>query len=152
LRTGNQSSLAEPLLHAVFVYGTLKRGECRARYWPHPPICVDSATVRGRLYDLGPYPALGQGDDVVRGEVWHLAPEHMAETLRVLDEVEGASQLKSAYYRRIVVACRLDDGSECQAWAYEFGDSNRLTAAQVVSPDERGECRWRGGTELEELE
>ena len=49
----------------VFVYGTLKRGEARARLWPRKPQAVEPATVRGTLYDLGDYPALVPGDDTV---------------------------------------------------------------------------------------
>lgn len=127
---------------AVFVYGTLKRGECRAKFWPHQPIAVESATIRGRLYDLGPYPALGPGDDTIRGEAWRLAAEHMLETLRILDEVEGATQLGSAYYRRIIVTCNTDDGASLQAFAYEFADLSRLRAAQIISPNQHRECSW----------
>lgn len=137
----------EAPINAIFVYGTLKRGECRAQFWPHPPRRVEPAMIRGRLYDLGPYPALGPGEDIVRGEVWFLAPEHVDETLRVLDEVEGADRLKNAYYRRIVVKCRCDDGQSCRAWAYEIGDLERLQDKPVVLPDARGECSWRGGAE-----
>ena len=39
--------------HNVFVYGTLMRGELRERCWPHQPLCVIPACVRGLLYDLG---------------------------------------------------------------------------------------------------
>lgn len=137
---------------AVFVYGTLMRGECRARYWPHEPVAVESATIVGRLYDLGPYPALGPGEDVIRGEVWHLAAEHVAETLRVLDEVEGATQLQTAYYRRIAVTCRMDSGGKCRAWAYEFGDLERLANARVILPDPRGECVWHASAAAGEIE
>jgi gamma-glutamylcyclotransferase (GGCT)/AIG2-like uncharacterized protein YtfP len=144
--------LAESSIHAVFVYGTLKRGECRARFWPHPPVRVERATIRGRLYDLGPYPALGPGEDIVRGEVWCLAPEYVDETLRALDEVEGATQLKTAYYRRIVVSCRTDDGRDIEAWVYEFGDLSHLQDKPVVLPDANGESSWRGGTDFEDIE
>lgn len=146
--TGRVKLVDEAPINAVFVYGTLQRGECRARFWPHPAVCVEAATIRGRLYDLGPYPALGPGTDVVRGEVWFLAAEHVAETLRVLDEVEGADRLKDAYYRRVVVACRGDDGRSCRAWAYEFGDLGRLKGVPPVLPDARGECCWRGGADV----
>jgi gamma-glutamylcyclotransferase (GGCT)/AIG2-like uncharacterized protein YtfP len=142
----------DPPITAVFVYGTLKQGECRARFWPREPLTVESAVIRGRLYDLGPYPALGPGEDAVRGEVWRLAAEDVAETLRVLDKVEGADQLQNAYYRRIVVDCRCDDGRTVRAWAYEFGDLNCLANKPLVAPDAQGERCWRSGTELEEIE
>lgn len=144
------SQECEPIA-AVFVYGTLKRGQCRARYWPRAPRAVESAVIRGRLYDLGPYPALGPGDDIIRGELWRFAADDMAETLHVLDEVEGATQLGSAYYRRVVVACRLDDGRSFPAFAYEFADPARLADKPIVPPDAGGECCWSGGAELEEI-
>jgi hypothetical protein len=72
--------------------------------------------------------------------------------LRALDEVEGATQLKTAYYRRIVVSCRTDDGRDIEAWVYEFGDLSRLQDKPVVLPDANGESSWRGGTDLEDIE
>lgn len=139
-------------VHAVFVYGTLKRGECRARCWPRRPLAVASAVIRGRLHDLGPYPALVPGDDRVRGELWRFHPADMDETLRVLDEVEGATQLGDAYYRRIVVTCRCDDGQDCAAFAYEFVDRERLKNHPIVPADMHGECVWTGEAKLEEIE
>jgi gamma-glutamylcyclotransferase (GGCT)/AIG2-like uncharacterized protein YtfP len=73
---------------AVFVYGTLKRGEVRARSWPRLPLKVDPATVRGTLFDLEAYPALVEGNQIVAGELWHFAPDDIPETLAVLDMIE----------------------------------------------------------------
>ncbi|MEX2186090.1 MAG: gamma-glutamylcyclotransferase family protein [Pirellulales bacterium] len=137
---------------AVFVYGTLKRGECRQRCWPRVPIAVEPAVIRGRLYDLGPYPALGPGDDRVRGELWCFDVDAMPETLRVLDEVEGATQLGDFYYRRIILTCECDDGQRREAFAYEFADLDRLKDKPIVPPDASGECCWNGGADLEEIE
>jgi gamma-glutamylcyclotransferase (GGCT)/AIG2-like uncharacterized protein YtfP len=128
---------------AVFVYGTLKRGGCRAKFWPRAPLAVEPATIRGRLYDLGPYPALVPGDDAIRGELWRLAADDMTETLRVLDEVEGYHQLGDDYYRRIVVSCRTDDGATVDAYAYEFVQPAAIADKPVVSANARGECEWR---------
>lgn len=50
------------LITDLFVYGTLKRGQCRETMWPRPPVSVRPAFIRGRLYDLGPYPAIWCGD------------------------------------------------------------------------------------------
>ena len=33
-----------------FVYGTLKRGYCRAQWWPSLPRSVETAWIRGHLY------------------------------------------------------------------------------------------------------
>jgi gamma-glutamylcyclotransferase (GGCT)/AIG2-like uncharacterized protein YtfP len=64
----------------LFVYGTLKRGESREKKWPFPPVKVLPATTRAALYDLGPYPAIGPGDDTIVGELWFLREEDVAET------------------------------------------------------------------------
>lgn len=85
----------------VFVYGTLCRGQCREECWPREPLSVAVGYVRGRLFDLGPYPAMLPGDDWVRGEYWTLREEDMPETLRVLDAIEGYAQSGEAdLYRR----------------------------------------------------
>lgn len=74
---------------AVFVYGTLQRGQERETCWPHPPRDIQPGYVTGQLFDLGPYPALVAGDGVVAGELWLLDESNLAETLQVLDEIEG---------------------------------------------------------------
>src|SRR5687767_9038822 len=109
-------------IHRIFVYGTLQRGECRERCWPHAPLRIDEAVIRAALYDLGPYPAIGPGDELVRGELWEIAPDQLEETLRVLDEVEGYTQLGHDLYVRRLVACQLGDGRELSAWTYYFAD------------------------------
>src|SRR5438093_3247250 len=57
---GEENTRMEQEALPVFVYGTLKRGEERARCWPRSPERVVPATTQGRLYDLGTYPALVQ--------------------------------------------------------------------------------------------
>jgi gamma-glutamylcyclotransferase (GGCT)/AIG2-like uncharacterized protein YtfP len=127
----------------VFVYGTLQRGECRERYWPHGPVRIDHATIRAALYDLGPYPAIGSGDDAVRGELWEIAAEHVEETLRVLDEVEGYWQLGDDLYIRRLVTCRADDGREVEAWTYYYGNEAKLLQLARVEANQAGEVLWR---------
>lgn len=127
----------------IFVYGTLQRGQCRERCWPHRPVQIERGTIRAALYDLGPYPAIGPGDDVVRGELWEIAPNDIEQTLRVLDEVEGYSQLGDDLYVRRLVTCRTDDGREVVAWTYYYGDAPRLDQKPRVSPNDAGEVLWR---------
>src|SRR5262245_31105020 len=109
--------VSEP--NAVFVYGTLKRGQVRERCWPRPPISVEPATVHWALYDLGPYPALVAGDDTVAGELWHLAPGDMQATLAALDRVEGFGGKEDDLYRRVIVECETTTGST-RAWTYQL--------------------------------
>jgi gamma-glutamylcyclotransferase (GGCT)/AIG2-like uncharacterized protein YtfP len=135
--------MSPPPVQHIFVYGTLQRGQCRERCWPHPPLRVDAATIHAALYDLGPYPAIGPGDDVVRGEVWEISAEHLAATLQALDDVEGYSQLGDDLYVRRLVQCRLEDGREIAAWTYYYGNASRLAQHQLVPPNSAGEVLWR---------
>jgi gamma-glutamylcyclotransferase (GGCT)/AIG2-like uncharacterized protein YtfP len=129
-------------IHSVFVYGTLQQGECRERCWPRPPRKIEPATVRGVLYDLGPYPALIDGDDLVAGELWHLAPEDVSITLAELDRVEAFTTAPDDLYRRVVVTCQTNT-STVQAWTYQYARTADLKPAQRILPSTAGLCRWK---------
>jgi gamma-glutamylcyclotransferase (GGCT)/AIG2-like uncharacterized protein YtfP len=132
---------------ALFVYGTLQRGQCRERCWPHAPLSVELATVRGRLYDLGPYPALVAGDDLIGGEVWRLAAEHLSRTLAVLDEVEDVAAGEAGLYARRAVECRTERGAAVRAFAYYYARPHEIEHCLRVQPDSDGVCRWRPAPE-----
>ncbi len=77
--------------------------------------------VRGRLYDLGPYPGLKEtpDPDQVRGEVYELAdPE---ATLSVLDAYEscGPDDRPRLYERRLAPVV-LDSGERRSCWVYYY--------------------------------
>lgn len=127
--------------HAVFVYGTLKRGQCRERSWPRMPMGVEAAWTLGRLYDLDPYPALVEGSDRVLGELWRFAQEDMPETLRVLDEIEGYLSAPGDLYRREVVACTTEGGIVASAFTYFY--ARPLPAdARLVTSNPSGFLVW----------
>jgi len=126
---------------AIFVYGTLKRGEVREQCWPRPPISVKPATVRGALYDLGSYPALVTGDDAVAGELWQIAPDDIEGTLVALDRVEGFAGTGDDLYRRVIVECQTTAGST-RAWTYKLASAAMLHAAKRILPNDRGVCIW----------
>jgi gamma-glutamylcyclotransferase (GGCT)/AIG2-like uncharacterized protein YtfP len=128
----------------LFVYGTLKRGESREKKWPFPPVKVVAATTQAALYDLGPYPAIGPGDDVVAGELWFLHADHVAETLRQFDAIEGYQQGGPDLYVRQVVSCRDEDGQSHQAYAYFYANSHWLLSGRRMPPNDAGVCRWTG--------
>jgi gamma-glutamylcyclotransferase (GGCT)/AIG2-like uncharacterized protein YtfP len=136
--------MAEPHL-PVFVYGTLQRGQERGNRWPFPPVKVEWATVRGRIHDLGPYPALVDGSDLVLGELWHLRPEHLDETLRALDAIECFGVDEVDLYVRRVVDCQTLSGQSYRAHVYFLADPSSSAAAPAVPPDARGYCRWTKG-------
>jgi gamma-glutamylcyclotransferase (GGCT)/AIG2-like uncharacterized protein YtfP len=128
--------------NAVFVYGTLRRGECRAIFWPNSALSIETAFVRGALYDLGPYPALVPGDDLIRGELWRLDPAHTAQTLEVLDEVEGYSVSPGDLYERTVVECRTESGQTYQANIYYYARPERLDEHDRVLVGDEGWCEY----------
>lgn len=107
---------------AFFVYGTLKRGQSN---YPLIATAVQTAipaTIRGRLYDVGPFPALSEGDERVRGEVLLVDPAELSRLLVVLDRLEGyepSDPAGSMYLRRVVEAAT-DDGAMVAAYAYFY--------------------------------
>lgn len=89
---------------SFFVYGTLKQGQLREGCWPHVPLSIQTAFVRGALFDLGPYPAMTSGDDWVAGELWTFAARQIATTLRTLDGIEGyqPGRTRNLYIRMVL--------------------------------------------------
>jgi gamma-glutamylcyclotransferase (GGCT)/AIG2-like uncharacterized protein YtfP len=94
------------------------------------------ASVRGALYDLGPYPGLVLSDrvGVVRGSVWRL-PED-SRTLAELDRFEGydpADERRSLFLRRKQLV-NLADGRPFECWLYLYNRSPGR-APRVASGD-----------------
>ena len=77
---------------AIFVYGTLKRGQRNHHFLRDQKFLADAQTEsRYRLYDTGRHPALvnDAGNGIaVQGEVWQVSEE----TLQKLDEYEGVPE------------------------------------------------------------
>jgi len=84
----------------VFLYGTLRRGGSAADLL-RGCTPLGPATVRGRLYDLGAYPALilDPAGHPVHGEVW----ECPAQLVGQLDRYEGTA---GGLFERVEVAIR----------------------------------------------
>jgi gamma-glutamylcyclotransferase (GGCT)/AIG2-like uncharacterized protein YtfP len=92
------------MISSIFVYGTLKRGECRASMWPCNPLAVRPVWTLGALFDRSDYPAMTSGTDCVSGERWDFRHPEMQQVLEVLDAIEGANQPGLPdLYRRLVV-------------------------------------------------
>jgi gamma-glutamylaminecyclotransferase len=105
---------------AVFVYGTLRRGQRN-----HPQLrgaaFLGEATTAPRydVIDLGPYPGLVAGTSPVAGEVWTVS----AELLAALDAFEGVPTL----YTRGPV--ELADGRPAHAY---FWAGQRSSTSAIV--------------------
>ncbi|MCA9126912.1 MAG: gamma-glutamylcyclotransferase [Planctomycetales bacterium] len=105
----------------IFVYGTLKRGQCREKCWPRPPLQVNPAWTFGYLYDLGDYPALIDGTDRIAGEVWSFLDADLDEVLAVLDGIEGTNQpAERNEYDRITDNVFLMSGDSTRAQMYVY--------------------------------
>lgn len=128
---------------ALFVYGTLQRGQCREACWPRPPEKIDMAVGSGRLHDLGLFPALVEGNDRIGGELWHIRPEHIGETLSVLDGVEDAAVGETGLYVRRVVTVETTNGQRQEAFAYFYTRPAAIREMPIVTPGPDGVCRWR---------
>ncbi len=94
----------------LFAYGTLgprdRAAEARNGW--------QADAVRGRLFDLGPYPALVEPGDPEAGWVeGHVRPVEMAELQGPLDSYEGVAE---GLYRRVVVRTR----NGIWAWVYAY--------------------------------
>lgn len=81
----------------VFVYGTLKSGQCRHGALSKCKFVGNFKTNRDyTLYDLGPFPALchtpgdGQEND---GEIYEISEELSVSVIRNLDGIEGHPHL-----------------------------------------------------------
>lgn len=128
----------------IFVYGTLKRGESREPLWPAQPARVEGATTLGSLYDLGPYPALIPGSDVVAGELWHISPADLEATLARLDGIEGFLPEGNNLYERRVVRCRNEAGQMLEAYTYLYARQEELAGKAPLRSGGDGCVRWRG--------
>lgn len=131
------------ICRAIFVYGTLKRGQPRERIWPHEPENIVEAFIRATLVDLGPYPAIIDGDDLVAGELWMLPPADIDPTLAALDAVEGYRQGRNDLYERRVVSCSQRHGGRRDGHTYFFANPHQIAGKPVIAPDPDGYCRWR---------
>ncbi|MCB0966411.1 MAG: gamma-glutamylcyclotransferase [Ilumatobacter sp.] len=110
-------------LDALFVYGTLRRGDVRWSFLE--PFVVDDGvddTVDGALFDTGlGYPAaVFDGPGTIVGRTYRLDSSRLDEALAVLDEEEDTV---GGLYRRIEVTT----GSGMRAWAYAYGTGLTLT-------------------------
>lgn len=83
----------------LFIYGTLKRGDCRHSALAGQTFRGEASTESGyRLYNIGSYPGLVESPTglAVEGELWEVD----AACLARLDEVEGVAE--GLYERRTI--------------------------------------------------
>jgi gamma-glutamylcyclotransferase (GGCT)/AIG2-like uncharacterized protein YtfP len=107
----------------VFVYGTLRKGDCRFGVPTFVEMVHPEAYLEGfQLIHLGGFPGIIPGPGRVRGEV------HRYSSFERLDRIEGFSEANpnSSLFRREEVVVELPLGEELQASVYIFGAGNRM--------------------------
>ncbi|HHY67017.1 MAG TPA: gamma-glutamylcyclotransferase [Alicyclobacillus sp.] len=104
---------------SVFVYGTLLTGERNHRVGAPYLLSVRSGRVRGRLYDVGAYPALVLDDSAgeVDGEWFEITDEGLEE-MDWLEGYRGPGQ--ENHYERVWVR---DSREDLEGWIYVWPDS-----------------------------
>ncbi len=110
----------------IFVYGSLRSG------FHHPAYAYISryftleaeGKVRGRLYDMGDYPAAvpAKEEVFIMGELYRINhPDEFAWAMAQLDDYEGLNTEhgEAALYRRELVNVYTEDQTT-EAWVYWF--------------------------------
>ncbi|EGU36139.1 hypothetical protein VII00023_13232 [Vibrio ichthyoenteri ATCC 700023] len=100
--------------HLVFVYGTLRENESNHHFLRHGQLLGRHETLpEYALYDLGTYPAVVEGHQVIFGEVYLVDDA----TLQALDQLEDVP----VEYRRELIATPFGE-----AWIYLYQDASQL--------------------------
>lgn len=114
----------------LFVYGTLRPGFDNpfARRLAIDADYVSPASMQGRLYDVGRYPAVVRSarlEDGVIGDLYRLPPS--SGLLAWLDDYEGCGPrfARPHEYVREALTVSALDGAEVVAWVYLFNRNVR---------------------------
>ncbi len=126
----------EPL-DAVFVYGTLRRGQPLHHHLSGARAEIPT-TASGRLFDCGDYPAMALpspgATTLVHGELVLLRD---IATLSELDEVEGFAGFSSepSLFLRRLIEVSIEGGNVRRAWVYFGGTALGTPRSEIPSGD-----------------
>ncbi len=125
----------------LFVYGTLRRnsGHLMAERLAGDATFVGDATIAGRLYSTGTFPAItapSTPDDRVFGDVWAIPESSGESVLSMLDQYEGyAPDARfGSLFVRVRMPIQFGDGSEHEAWVYQY-NQGVSESERIVSGD-----------------
>jgi gamma-glutamylcyclotransferase (GGCT)/AIG2-like uncharacterized protein YtfP len=126
----------------LFAYGTLRPfvEVAMAQWLRRSARYVGPALTRGRLYDLGPYPAMTRARarrEHVVGDVYRVASPRV---FRVLDRYEAGPARSKARFVRERCVVKLERGRCRAAWTYRYR-YGVAGAARIESGDYRPHCR-----------
>lgn len=123
-----------PARHKLFVYGTLRRrcGHPMAKFLAEKGTFISEAKTRGRLFDLGRYPAAVPttgADEWIFGDLFALDDA----VLSALDDYEGVESPQPSYFGRAIATITLPDGAAESAWVYWFHGPLPAEATRIAS-------------------
>jgi len=100
------------MIDIVFVYGTLKKGQCREQSMNEISLGSKDEKVTAKMYNIGEFPAITLEKGEVLGEIHKVKKEQ--ESLESLDQIEGfVGYDKSSLYNRILI-----NSSQGMCWTY----------------------------------
>jgi gamma-glutamylcyclotransferase (GGCT)/AIG2-like uncharacterized protein YtfP len=139
------------LITDFFVYGTLKTGQVREGMWPRQPLRVENAWTVGQLFDLGDYPALIDGSELISGQLWSFAEEHLEQVIKVLDEIEVTNQPNEEnLYDRVIAEVYLVGDRRRSAHCYYYARPSDLVGLEPIPATSEWQgrlcCSWPLGT------
>ena len=128
----------------VFTYGTLKPGE--ERFYIIEPYL--SSTKNAKLYgvqlwDLGAFPGITKGDEVVEGTLLEFPEEHADRILHTLDRIEGYNEIdpdNSLYIRKEVVVETEEGKVKC--FTYFLQNKSSKVSVFLSSVRKMEETSW----------
>jgi gamma-glutamylcyclotransferase (GGCT)/AIG2-like uncharacterized protein YtfP len=129
----------------LFVYGTLRLDLATAETCPLLAGVkrTSSATVRGRLYDLGAYPGLllAESGTLIMGELLELNDAKVQ--LKTFDDYEGFDEnaISHSLFVRTKCCASLPDGRSVEVWIYVYNQS--LSAARLIESGDYAEVARR---------
>jgi len=99
----------------LFIYGTLRSGQPQAPRLGGAE-SLGLAKVAGELRNLGDYPGLARGTEIVHGELFRIPEAALAR----IDELEGCDpdDPEGSLFRREMRRIMREDGSEVEGWTY----------------------------------
>lgn len=96
----------------IFVYGTLMPGFPNYNVYLKGSVEKElPATIKGKMYDIGSFPAVVGGDNIIQGYLIYIK-DNVEEILKSLDELE------SCLYTRSIAEVFLENGQSAFAWVY----------------------------------
>ena len=122
----------------VFVYGTLKPGECNYhRYCVGRVVAEQAAIAPGQLFHLSlGYPGMAEGEGWVSGAILSFADPSIFEDLDRLEDYRPDRRPEENEYQRLEIQTYTPDKRPLQmAWVYRMSAAKILQYRGVYLPD-----------------